>query len=224
MNPKHYLVRLSGDLYAGASLWSIGLRFKPATGDGDDAGYDVIKQHLETRALGIRALHANEVFPSNVQNAMSAATNLSSIRCSYVGTDGKEIAVSEVSSASLTRGTGTAKLPSQVALAMTLRTRQPGSSYRGRVYLPALGVVSNGFGVIDSDKCDTIATEFAQFIRDVGSAAASPATPQWIPVVVSTTKNASTEITACNVGNHFDIQRRRANQKDEAYSVSAIPQ
>lgn len=218
----HFALRLSGTLNGSTQTWSTGLRFRSATG-GDPAAIDGIEDKLNTWRDAVRALHANDILPGSILAFIGAPTRITAVRCSAIGADGKETAVSIVEGSPLAIGGNSTSMPQQVALAISLDTGRPGASYRGRMYLPALGASIGGDGLLNVASTGPYATDMAQWIKDVGNAGATAIDPQLLPCVVSTTKNIATPITKVRVGNRLDIQRRRADKQDETYSVAMVP-
>lgn len=127
----------------------------------------------------------------------------------YVYTDGNAATYigTYVPSTPLT-GTGSAELPNQCAIVVTLLTGRAGRAYRGRMYLPlnsssymgSDGQLGNGNMVIN-------AQHWARFFGDWAASDAGQ------PVVVSQVHTAHNAITAVRIDSRVDIQRRRANRQ-----------
>lgn len=100
-------------------------------------------------------------------------------------------------------------LPPQCAIVCTLRTNLSGRSHRGRFYLPpaATGVVTN-LGRLNSTAQANMADALQDFMTTVLGAGHTP-------VVYSRVLHATTVITALDVGDVFDTQRRRRDSLSE---------
>lgn len=219
----HLLARFSGDLHGGPSTWSVGFRFRSASG-GDPGGIADIQTKLETWRDAIRALNSGSVFPDMIRQVIGQPTRLQTIRCSAIGTDGKETAVALVEGTPLSIGTSSGVNPSQIAVTASLISGKPGASNRGRVYWPCLGQGVEVTGLITSAAALSIATDTAAFIHDLETAGATLITPGLEGSIISQTKGTAIAIQSVRVGNRLDVQRRRANKEEEAYSVAVIPQ
>jgi hypothetical protein len=217
----HFMVRFSGVFFRTDQTWSVGLRFRSATG-GDPGGIADVETHLNAWRDGIKALHSGNVVPSEMQALMSTGCTLTAIRCSAINAQGHETAVSLVEKDPISTGTRQVVMPSQVAVAVTLGTGYPGASNRGRFYWPGLGagVAQNGRqGNIDTQ---ALATDVAGWIPELEGAGASVITPSLRLNVLSTTKATAKPVTEVRIGDRLDIQRRRADKEKETYSVAVV--
>lgn len=221
-NPRFLRVRLAGVFGTTDQTWSVGLNYGPPGTSGLPAG-SVTQDELAAASAAIRALNANEVIPLDIRALMAGRARITAIRCSVVGEDGREELIGLTEPASAVGGSGTVKLPQEVAVVASLRTDLPGRRRRGRIYWPAQGAPIDADGRIPTSASSVYATETAEFIQDVRQAlATATGAIQIVPIVVSTTGNFATEVTAVSVGNSFDIQRRRGNQEREVYSVAPV--
>lgn len=120
-----------------------------------------------------------------------------------------------VGAADITDGVGTLAQngPFQVALVATMLTGRSGRSYRGRAYMPYLGLsyasASHNYGL----DVTPLVTAWADF----GGAHVST---QALAVVSQVGAGAITPITAFRVDNRVDIQRRRANKQLATQTVT----
>lgn len=218
----HYLLRLSGTLFGGPQTWSVGVRYRSATG-GDPSSIADVQTRLESWRDAVRALNGSNILPLDLLGIMSSATRITGLRASSVGADGKETAVAVVEGAPLAIGNQGPIHPGQVAVCFSLDGDHPGASNRGRVYLPGLGIAMGQNGRILTQDCLTFAGLFAGFLHDAGNAGASAIAPGLAPVVISSRKGTAAPITKVRVGDRFDIQRRRADKQTEGYSIAPIP-
>nr|CRY97218.1 hypothetical protein [uncultured prokaryote] len=108
-------------------------------------------------------------------------------------------------------GTVAVYQPLQQALVVTTETDRSGSSYRGRFYLPATGIVPTNGHLLSATALGQVATGGLQTIVNFMDALrASPAGDGSRAVVYSPTKGLVTPITSMSIDNKFDVQRRRA--------------
>lgn len=222
--PVHYRVRVGGLLYSDAS-WSVGIGFGRRGGanglpadPGDATGF------LEDWADAIKALNNGNVLSIRLRQCLSVAGNINMIRVSRIGAEGRETAVAIINVGEPPAGDGNALHDAQTAIAVSLQTGRPGASYRGRFYMPALGLgLSQGrFGALPTQE---LATDAAGWLNQVGDAAPAVAgTGVMRPIVASNTRSVLTEVTSVRVGNRLDSQRRRAESQEEVYGVAAVPE
>ena len=222
--PVHARLRLGGALYGDAS-WSIGINI--GSGQNGDPFANLsgdINQALDAWRDNVKGLNGGAILPGVVRGLMSAQANIQYVRCSRVGTDGKETNVSLVELGSAAAGTGSSYQDAQTACVFSLLTGRPGASYRGRVYLPALGATLS-LGRLPESQPAQLATGLAGWLKDVTLATLDfGGVGSTHPVVVSTTRGVLTQITSVRVGNRLDSQRRRAEGQEEVYGVAAVPQ
>jgi hypothetical protein len=106
------------------------------------------------------------------------------------------------------KGTSANVLPLHNALVISLQTKQPGRSGRGRLFLGPIGAgVLASNGRVTPAVRDAIALAFAGFytrLRDLPAA-----DDKFRPVVASRTKTDAYPITALNVGDYIDTMRSR---------------
>lgn len=118
----------------------------------------------------------------------------------------------------LTGGVGVPALPPEIAVCVSLLTGAPGRSNRGRMYLPALTSASNATnanGTITTATQGTIASWAAALIGGINTTGAGTA----MTVMVWSRVHQSTRpVTRVQVGNQYDVQRRRQNSTPEAYT------
>jgi hypothetical protein len=222
-NPVHLRMRLSGHLYTDSGSWSIGLNFGGTDGF-DIGGLGGAEAKLQSWSDAVRALHSNQIIPSSLQEILSSAGSITALRCALIGTDGKEQATAVTEFSTSIKGTGSPVHTHQIAMALSLDSGRPGSSYRGRIYWPALAVPVGIGGQASGGLIGPIATDTAAWLRDLAGAGASVFSPGLTPIVVSTTKNIASAIEKVRVGSRLDVQRRRADKEKETYGVAVVPQ
>lgn len=110
--------------------------------------------------------------------------------------------------------------PPEVAVCLSLLTGVPGRSNRGRMYMPAPGLVTpvaNASGVLATAGQGLYAQWAAAFFAELNSFSTG------LDVVVWSRKNASVRnVTRVAVGNQFDSQRRRQNNTPETYVFADV--
>ena len=119
------------------------------------------------------------------------------------------------------KGTGTGSLPPQVALCVTLQTRRPGRSGRGRLYLGALaGTMLTTSGRLPTTDRTPFADGLGGFytrLRD------NPNAPDVVrPVVVSPTLTDSFKITGIAIGDVYDTMRSRRSELVEDKTTRVV--
>lgn len=112
-------------------------------------------------------------------------------------------------------GTGSSSgLPLQTCAVLTLRTGFAGRSFRGRMYLPALGTTLATGHLLNTGQVTACCNAFADLFTLLNTTAG-------IVSVVSQTLGVKTPVTEVTVDNRPDIQRRRANQQPSVTVATA---
>lgn len=108
-------------------------------------------------------------------------------------------------------GSTTGGLPPQCNLVVSLTTGARGARGRGRMYVPIRGASGANCRPIASTvtSLGTNTRTFLKAIRTVGP----------LPAVVNQSIGTYSGITGLEVGNAFDVQRRRVNRVSETYSA-----
>lgn len=99
--------------------------------------------------------------------------------------------------------------PAQLAVCASLRTGRRGPAGRGRMYLPLFGATQQN-GALSSANQNTIATATKDLIEDLAGESVTSAVVNPAPLTYSS-------VDKVQVGNLFDIQRRRTNAINESY-------
>lgn len=190
----------------GAEIFETGfwLQVAPAT----DALADALAADI-VAAAGTVAL-------PNLRSLIPADSSYRSVRVYSYPAGGPTAA--HVGEAAIATGAGTAtgSNPLQVAMVVTLLTGSAGRRNRGRMYLPATGVV-----MVDHMFSSARVDAAAQGVRDLLAGLGSE-TPPKPPVVVSTAGSSAKPITSVRADNKPDIQRRRANKLIETHSLTVV--
>lgn len=216
--PHHNRIRFEGTI-VGAERWSISCAYHPKT-----LGMPPITSYANMRQLAeaIGGLNSGRVFPVSWHQKLSTAVALTTIRVEYINQAGRlqQVAAYELPTAQA--GVGSMKCPPQTSMVVSLRTGRPGRSYRGRMYLPSLAAgISSTDARISNAECQTMATEGAVFLKQVGAAIAGAGYDLW-PQVASNAAGVLTEVTEVQVGDVLDTQRRRRSSLAEQVSRAVL--
>lgn len=220
--PRHFRVRFGGQLYADAH-WSVSVALARPL-DDVIPGQTIVTNDLDEYLDNVVALNQGLVLPGQWFDALSQSGTLTYVRMSLIGTNGREEEVSLREFTTPISGNGGAGLPAQSCVTLSLRTGRPGGSYRGRLYLPALGLTLSA-GRLSPTRVQSLAEVSATFISSLGENLPGALNALGLkPAVVSTVTGRSTAVKQIAVGNRLDSQRRRAEAQKEVYGVAAVPQ
>lgn len=176
---------------------------------------------LQEWADGVLALEGGDVFGSETRITMSSLCAITAIRAEYFGPDGDLVIAAEAAPDAPITGNGAATKPFQIALVCSLLTARVGRSYRGRLYLPALGAqFASGTVRVDPQSAGAVASEMADFLD--GVVAAWPGASPIASAIVSQTRDVITRVTSVRVGDVLDTQRRRRDALAEVYQSSPL--
>lgn len=109
-------------------------------------------------------------------------------------------------------GAGANALPNQCSFVLSLRTPQPGRSFRGRSFLPGphAGTLSAA-GQLSAGTVNTVGNAWKAWMQGVAAGGAGfPATPV---IVASATRSLKTHVTHFGIDTRLDVQRRRADKQ-----------
>lgn len=208
-------VTFSGTL-PGGETWSTGVAFASFT----SSGYVDSFEELQEWANAIALLNAGNVFPVAWRSALSAAAAITKIRCEFYFT---QTVLGQAAERDITPkpGIGAAGLPFQNSLVMSLLTGRPGRSYRGRMYLPAIGAsVDPATLTLGTPNTEDTAVQGAGFLLAISDAA--PGDLGLSPAVHSQLMDLNTRVTTVSVGNILDTQRRRRASVPEVYFTASV--
>lgn len=146
----------------------------------------------------------------------SNATAYYGTRLQLIGTSGVVLQTREQLVAGIP-GTGTGKaMPTEVAVCLSLNTTNAGRSGRGRAYFPAPMITEvTDDGYMTSFFQNALADLAQEFLSH-------DFTNDFHPYVMSQVSPNMQRITACRVGNVYDVQRRRRDALPEAYEVRTV--
>ena len=142
-----------------------------------------------------------------------ADSRLEAVRFSAFGTDGKVINGANVYTlkAPLQGSvTATGQIPAQLAVTASLRTGARGAAGRGRMFLPLNGIAPAS-GLIPAAVRDEIGGAVKTLLENVRAVGPLVSVVNRVPLTYS-------DVDDVQVGNFFDVQRRRENAKAETYT------
>lgn len=102
------------------------------------------------------------------------------------------------------------QLPPQMAVVASLRTGARGASGRGRMYLPLTGV--NASGKVGSTAINASGNAIKQLLQDLWGQAL-------VPSIVNAKTLTHSSISNVEIGDLWDVQRRRARNLTEVYTA-----
>lgn len=108
-------------------------------------------------------------------------------------------------------------LPAEVALVVSLRSALANRTGRGRFYLPQPAVTA----LAADGQLDTVAQ--TAIMAALASAWTTANAAGENPVIYSRTARATREVTTFNVGDIFDVQRRRQNSLTQTRNSAPMP-
>ncbi len=137
-----------------------------------------------------------------------------------------EIGTPSQSSASFTLGTalpgnGTAVSPTQCALVVTLKTAFTGRHNTGRFYMPATAAGVGTANRLNNGQPAAVAGATATLLHALGLLTINGTTSSAV-FVPSSGAAQSRFVTAVEVGDVIDTQRRRRDQYKETYAIHAV--
>lgn len=203
---------------AGGEVWSINPQFTV----GNDVGPTVWDQALGQAAVTAAAA----ITPGTTMRGLLPSGGLTTLRLEMRSDNHLLLGAAEAPYSG-TAPTGTVAAPLQTAIVVSLRTTTPGRSFRGRLFWPAVkSITTDTGGRIPAATVALILAEAKTYLRALQDAIKGGAFPGPNPVtvqlaVVSQTIGAQTPVSNLQVGDVYDVQRRRRDALKEAYqSVS----
>jgi hypothetical protein len=171
-----------------------------------------LQDHADKIAAAWDAMLNSVVNARNVASILHSTTVYTDVKL-YSIAEGSGL-TSDVAMATMpqtAKGNATDCLPSEVALAVTLETGQPGRTKRGRFFLGgfAAGVLEPLTGRAKFIHTDTISIKVAEFLQASRDQAGQ--VDDFRPVVYSRKTGTTLSITRASVGDVMDVQRRRRN-------------
>lgn len=196
----------------GGEVWSVGCAFMPNFGNALDTFGE-----LDAWAAGIAAGFTGDVLPTNIRSLLSSAVAVNKVRTEYLDTNSNLIQAAEATFSPV-QGTGSPTKPYQTSVVSSLLTGVPGRSNRGRMYWPAIGAPFAASTLrLPGATAQDIADDTVQLLQHcVDEALIADPAGALVPAVASRTLAQRRMITAVEVGDIFDVQRRRRDSLVEA--------
>ena len=164
-------------------------------------------------ALALKAVDLWTALKPNVP----PSTRLDTVKISAFDEFGKTIGganVFDLKTAPAGTGSTTTYFPPQVAVVASLRTGARGPGGRGRMYLP-LWTINGTTGLLGSTTPANVANAVANLCEDIHGIGPVAAVVNAAPLTYS-------GIARVEVGNMYDIQRRRRNAINETYTSATV--
>lgn len=201
---EHVLIRWGGKL-AAEETWSCGLRLQGMAGSDD---VTTAQGNLEDFAELVR------LFCTNSQSWHNGLCSLDWVKANAIGPDGKySQAYTNLHEFSPAIDLGTGAAPSQLAVAVTLRTAvSRGRAHAGRFYIPTGFTTVQADGRMGQADAQNIAGAAAAFIQGINVQVTG-----YKVAVFSPLEPIARAVTRVEVGRVVDTQRRRRNQLAEDY-------
>jgi hypothetical protein len=212
-----------GTFAGGAEEWSTGFYMGNEAGDAD----------LPTQSLADSIAVGWRNFMIAPASQISGRWTATTVKVSSLGTDGKSNAADTVYAnvAAGASGTGTLHYPPQIALVATMTSPiARGVGSKGRMYLPGVGMATEGDGKILIGAVNGIRDTLATFFNAVNglpdnnvvvlashgslNADGSPKIGGSTPIIKA--------VTGIKIGTVYDTQRRRRNGLTEQYSSVSL--
>lgn len=208
--PNLARIVMTGTLFNQAEIWASTLTLHAAGSDGP------------APAPAVLAPPITEWF-RRTTSLISNIARLTAVKCNEFGPDGRYVdqtqtRVWEAPNQGIAGGMSSFAWP-QLSLAVSLVTAaQRGRAHRGRFY-PPLPVVTGDptTGKVMDASTSSVAVSAAQLIRDINAAAGG-----WRVVVASHLDGTVRPVTAVEVGDVMDTQRRRRSAFPELYQRSRV--
>lgn len=202
--PAFFRVNIDGTLAQGAERWSTAVAVSDPV-----VGVPPTPANMAAAAESILQAFAPATgWPSVMKGGISSSGSITRVRVYWYADVGQAASVQGVSVGAPIAGEGTATLPPQCTVVISLRTGLPGRSQRGRMYWPLAG------GAI------TVAQRSAYVTQTFANSAASMlnairTTTQFGggDVVIASEKTGQlTKVNAVTADNVVDTQRRRRDK------------
>lgn len=217
---RHFKLTFGGQVGDDIDEWSTGIRIAPAT-----LGAVVDWPHAVTQ-IGEHYVPVVTTLWNAIKSRVASGIDLRWIKLAAIGTDGKYVPgidpyiydfETPIAGTSASFCTGP-----QTAVVLSLRTnRSRGPATKGRMYLPANGIMPNaGTFKLSSTYTDSIADAGKAFIEQLRVV---NETTTFGPYIMSGIGNGAINgINFVLVGDMLDTQRRRRNKFTEEYTSRAI--
>lgn len=201
---------ISGTLGSTASeIWSVGFNYGPGTSNLFETSAEL------TEWAGVVATFLDGFTDTGGPlEELSSSASMTTVDTYFYPGPGNAAAAGQAAISGGKPGTGTADLPFQTSRCVTLRTENPGRSYRGRFYWPAIGASITTTGV--SPVGAAAAQSYADLVA--GTQQGPIGTDALELCVYSPTLDVLTAVSSVSIGSILDVQRRRTNGLAETYT------
>lgn len=185
-----------------------------------DFGSQPSQTDLNTLLTNMRLTFNSQIGVTGVKSNLPTTTAYTSLTLySYAGGAHADLVAGPDTGVSCT-GTGSAALPNQICMVMSLLTGIPGRSNRGRSYLPGPAIVNLvSTGQAGSSGTTSIITAWAAFVN--GMEAGGGGSPAIKLVVASAVRGTLTEVTTLQIDSKLDVQRRRSFKQVVGFKLQA---
>lgn len=214
----YFRLGIRGEIASG-EVWSI----NPAFTIGNEVGPTKWDQALGQTAVTACAAIA----PGTTLRGLLPAGGLTSLRLELRSNAHFLLGAAEAPYSG-TAPTGSMSEPPQQSIVISLRTEVPGRSHRGRLYWPAVkGATTDTGGRVPAATVTGALADAKTYLRALQDAIKAGAFPGANPVtvelaVVSQTIASQTRVKTLQIGNVFDVQRRRRDALKEAYTAVSL--
>lgn len=170
---------------------------------------------------------------SSPATAISSHAHLVSIKCAPIGADGKYTGSPVEREVGANGGGGTARLPNQIARAVTLETGADLGRIKGRIYVPLPTLTVETDGRWSETAVNAAEASDKAFIEALGNQPGLDVLDIRVCVASQGRRNQNGtlrlqpdnyEVTAVSVGRVPDTQRRRRNKLAEARTSVSVSQ
>lgn len=212
----HYRVIIGGPSPAAGEVWSVGFSM-----DGPDG----VMPQADINAWALGSANAIKALVSEpLHTLLSGTGGINNVRIEQRSeTDETLLVAGEAGIVPPRMGTGAASKVLQSSLCISLKTGNPGRSYRGRVYWPAWAYTNAADMTFPTATIDDWLQSFADHVELV-NAQAIVVDPGYAMILVVRSKllHVSTPVTSLAAGHVPDTQRRRRDALNEAYTVLTV--
>lgn len=210
-----YRIVFEGDVASGQDFWNVVIHMQ-------GGAFDTAAYHQALCDLAFTEWAAT-MFGSTGAGYFAQTCNLRKTSLYLLDTDNHATGVYEhVGSGTLPSGSDNVALPPEVSACLSLDTDRPGRSYRGRSYMPQLGVAALQAGGWFSDTCcEVLSAQYAELLSTLNTYTLDGAGPAQAGVL-SVTKGSINSIFTVRCGNVADVQRRRRNSITEGYFATDV--
>jgi hypothetical protein len=199
----------------GGEEWSV----NPVYQIGGDFGTSVSQVQCQTVATAIAAV----AVPTGLHQTLVTSSNVQGVRVEARTRAGGLEVQAEATKAVPQAGTGSTAHPYQTSLVISLRTALPGASGRGRMYWPATGIAAVATDLrLSAANATSVLAGAKTYLSSIETAI--EATLPNTSLVVWSRKTAGLNgVISLQLGNIFDVQRRRRDVLIESYSSTTWP-